>query len=142
MVQGTERTALFHRRLSHLNYKSLRLLSHLSAGMVLDGTPHTCCIQAKSHKESFPRSKSHAARIGELIHTDICYIGVETILRDYTMFITFIDDATRYQQYTCFVAKEMRLMPSSIMKLKSSISLSDTYLRYALMVALYTSETL
>jgi hypothetical protein len=39
----TELTLLFHRRMGHLNLKSLRLLSHLSEGIILDKDPSTFC---------------------------------------------------------------------------------------------------
>lgn len=96
---SSARTTLYHRRMGHLNIQSLRLLSHIADGIVLDSNPNnlcTPCVQAKTHRVSFPSSHSHAKRVGDLIHTDICYIGIPTILDDYKMFILFVDDATRY----------------------------------------------
>ena len=98
-TKSSERTLLHHRRMGHLNIQSLRLLSHISDGILLDGNPNslcTPCVQAKTHRASFPISHSHAKRVGDLVHTDICYLGIPTILNCFTMFILFVDDATRY----------------------------------------------
>lgn len=98
-TKSTHRSVLQHRRMGHLNYQSLRLLSNLSDGMVLDSTPdHLCvpCTQAKAHRNPFPSSKSQAPHVGYLVHTDVCYIGIPTITGDFTMFILFIDDYSRY----------------------------------------------
>lgn len=67
--------------------------------MVLDSTPDNLCvpcIQAKAYRSTFKPSKSQAQSIGYLVHTDVCYIGVPTINGDFTMFILFIDDYSRY----------------------------------------------
>jgi hypothetical protein len=95
----TERTLLFHRRMGHLNLKSLRLLSHLSEGLILDQDSSTLCEvcqQAKVTKNSFSSSKSLASRIGEVTHADICSVGYPTIIEKATMFLVLVDDATRY----------------------------------------------
>ena len=98
LAKGSSRTELSHRRLGHLNYKSLRLLSHLSDGVNLDNDPpHNCdiCARAKATKTPFPPSKSLASKIGELTHADVCHVGLPTILGRFTMFLILIDDSTR-----------------------------------------------
>jgi len=98
-TKSSENTTLFHRRMGHINIQSLRLLSHISHGVVLDGNPTELCVpctQAKAHRKSFLTSTSHASRIGELVHTDVCYIGIPTIIGDYKLFVLFVDDCTRY----------------------------------------------
>jgi len=93
------RTEMFHRRMGHLNLKSLRLLSHLCDGVVLDKDPQeTCpvCAQAKAHKLPFPNSTSVARRIGELTHADICHVGVEDTMGKCKMFLLLVDDASRF----------------------------------------------
>jgi hypothetical protein len=80
---SSTRTELLHRRMGHLNIQSLRLLAQIADGIVLDSNPTTICLpctQAKTHRRTFNNSNSHATRLGELIHTDICYIGIPTLV--------------------------------------------------------------
>jgi hypothetical protein len=96
---SSNRTELAHRRCGHLNLHSLRLLSHLSEGLILDNDPKgNCkvCSQTKSTRHSFPPSDSQASRIGELTHMDVCSIGVPTVLHSFLMFLVMLDDATRW----------------------------------------------
>jgi transposase InsO family protein len=97
-VNSSERTQLFHKRMGHLNLKSLRLLQHLADGVVLDKDPEeNCesCVMAKAHKLPFPPSKSLARNIGELTHVDLCHIGAEDIHGN-IMFMVVTDDASRF----------------------------------------------
>lgn len=99
LLVGDHRTTLSHRRLGYLNFKALRLLSHLSDGIVLDNYPiGKCeiCIQSNATRNPFPPSTSHASKIKELTHADICSVGVPTILGGHTMFLILTDDATRF----------------------------------------------
>jgi hypothetical protein len=96
-TNSSKRTELFHRRMGHLNFKSLRLLSHLSDGMVLDQNPSELCEicqQAKAKRPSFALSRSLASHVGELTHADICSVRTPTIIGKETMFLVLIDDAT------------------------------------------------
>jgi hypothetical protein len=98
VLNKTERTLLFHRRMGHLNLKSLPLLSHLSEGIILDKDPSTLCEvcqQAKAKKTTFSCSTS-LSRIGELTHADICSVDYPTVIGKKTMFLILVDDATRY----------------------------------------------
>lgn len=93
------KTELFHRRMGHLNERDLRSLQGLAEGVTLDKQPLsgcTSCVLAKSHRRQFDKSTSRAKRFGELTHTDVCSIGIPTILGAYTMFVLFIDDSTRW----------------------------------------------
>ena len=92
-------TELMHRRMSHLNHQTLRLLPHISTGLTLGGKPEqNCitCIESKSTKTPFPKSSSHAKNIGELTHADICSIGVQTLPHKHTMFLLLTDDKSRF----------------------------------------------
>jgi transposase InsO family protein len=85
--------------MAHLNHRSLRLLSHISSGLVLDDKPtEECiiCIEAKAHRKSYPPSSSRATVRGELVHSDICYVGIPTVNDEFKYFVTFLDDATRF----------------------------------------------
>jgi hypothetical protein len=93
------KTELFHRRMGHLNERDLRSLQGLAEGVTLDKQPLTgctSCVLAKAHRRQFEKSTSRAKRFGELTHTDVCSIGIPTILGAYTMFVLFIDDSTRW----------------------------------------------
>lgn len=108
LTRSSDNTQLFHRRMGHLNIQSLRLLSHISHGIVLDGNPTDLCVpctKAKTHRRTFPQSTTNASRIGEIIHSDICYIGIPTIIGDYKMFILFTDDCGRYMKIYLLRAK-------------------------------------
>jgi hypothetical protein len=90
---------LFHRRMGHINYRDLRQLVRLADGVTLEKSQTsecTHCILAKSHRRHFGSSTSHAKRFGEITHTDVCYVGIPALNGDFTMFILFIDDATRF----------------------------------------------
>ena len=98
-LEGSARTELAHRRCGHLNLPYLRLLSHLSEGLILDKDPTqicTVCSQTKATRASFAPSQSQASRIGELTHCDICSVGVPTIIGQCLMFLVLVDDATRW----------------------------------------------
>ena len=99
VADTTEKSQLAHRRMGHLNYRSLKLLKHLSTGLELDSVPsQVCepCALAKSARTPFPKSNHIASRKGELIHSDECTINVACVNGGYKYFITFIDDFTRY----------------------------------------------
>jgi hypothetical protein len=93
------KTELFHRRMGHLNERDLRSLQSLAEGVTLDKQPLsgcTSCVLAKSHRRHFENSTSRAKRYGELTHTDVCYIGVPSVIGNFIMFVLFIDDSTRW----------------------------------------------
>ena len=75
----------------------------------------THCIEAKSHRRIFEKSTSYSRRFGELTHTDVCYVGIESLNGAYTMFVLFTDDATRY---------------SAIYLLRSKADVSATFADY------------
>ena len=47
-IRSSERTKLQHRRMGHLNIQSLRLLSHISDGILLDGNPNSLCTPCQN----------------------------------------------------------------------------------------------
>ena len=74
------------------------------------------------------KSIAKASRISELIHTDICYIGIPDISGKYTMFILFIDVATRYTTIYLLNAKSAAASAFIDYDKKSKISLAGTLL--------------
>ena len=50
---------------------------------------------SKSYRKPFKESENTATRVGELVHTDVCSIGVPS-LGHFNHFLLFIDDYSRY----------------------------------------------
>lgn len=91
---------LWHRRLGHLNLRSMNLLTKMSVGMDKDFKVSTTsclsCIEGKQRKQPFQTSQTQSTRPLELIHSDLCG-PMETIsIGGSRYFLTFIDDYTRY----------------------------------------------
>ncbi|CAL2229802.1 unnamed protein product [Prunus armeniaca] len=91
----------WHKRLGHLNERSMKLLEN--QGMV-HGLPHleqmsvVCdgCMQGKQHRDSFPlESTWRASNPLELVHTDICGRMKTESLSGNMYFLLFTDDYTR-----------------------------------------------
>ncbi|KAH9722428.1 hypothetical protein KPL70_006731 [Citrus sinensis] len=88
---------VWHARLAHLNFRSLKYMSKHGLINCNDVKGHKCeiCIQAKITKKPFPKAERNT-QILDLIHTDICeYNGILT-RGGKRYFITFIDDCSRY----------------------------------------------
>ncbi len=93
---------LWHRRLGHLNEKSLKEMvsKDMARGLQLskNGSLKFCdsCVEGKMHRSSFkPVGGIHSSRKLQLVHSDVKGpIGVES-LGGHTYFITFIDDYSR-----------------------------------------------
>ena len=101
-------TELAHRRMGHLNHQTLRLMPHLSTGMMLGNKPKLqcpVCMESKSTRTPYPKSNSHARVIGELTHADICYVGIPIILGRCLMFLLLIDDKTRFTHIYLLIHK-------------------------------------
>ncbi|CAL9006850.1 unnamed protein product [Prunus brigantina] len=91
----------WHKRLGHLNERSIKLLEN--QGMV-HGLPHleqksiVCdgCMLGKQHRDSFPlESTWRASNPLELVHTDICGQMKTESLSGNRYFLLFTDDFTR-----------------------------------------------
>ncbi|BBG92635.1 hypothetical protein Prudu_000428, partial [Prunus dulcis] len=91
----------WHKRLGHLNERSLKLLEN--QGMV-HGLPHleqvsvVCegCMLGKQHRDSFPlESTWRASHPLELVHTDICGPMKTDSISGNKYFLLFTDDCTR-----------------------------------------------
>ncbi|CAL9022194.1 unnamed protein product [Prunus brigantina] len=92
---------IWHKRLGHLNERSIKLLEN--QGMV-HGLPHleqmsvVCdgCMQGKQHRDSFPlESTWRASNPLELVHIDICGPMKTESLSGNRYFLLFTDDYTR-----------------------------------------------
>nr|XP_028952455.1 uncharacterized protein LOC114822291 [Malus domestica] len=94
-------TAMWHRRLGHLNMSSLKLMQEqelvveLPEIKVIKGVCEGCVL-GKQCREAFPREATTRASLPlELIHSDICGPMQTTTTAGNRYFLTFIDDCTR-----------------------------------------------
>ena len=89
---------LWHARLGHMNYDTLRRLSAKEYIPKLNIDPkHKCetCVEAKLTRSSFKRVERNT-KVLDLIHTDICDLKFAPTRGGNKYFITFVDDCTKY----------------------------------------------
>jgi transposase InsO family protein len=90
---------LWHRRLTHINYKALPYVSKVVTGLLEFKVDQegVCkgCAQGKNIKNPFPKSDSKVEGILELIHSDVCGPMPSTSLSGYVYYVSFIDDYSR-----------------------------------------------
>ena len=90
---------LWHRRIAHVQYKSLPLASKDVEGLPEMQTKHegVCkgCAKGKNAKNTFPSSESKAKGILEIIRSDICGPMSSSSLSGYAYYVSFIDDFSR-----------------------------------------------
>ena len=94
---------LWHRRMGHLNVKSLVQLPSLVSGLDLSHTNAapsslTCegCLEGKQQRHSFPQGgATRATKVLELVHTDVCGPMKTMSMGGARYFLTFIDDYSR-----------------------------------------------
>ena len=92
---------LWHGRLGHVNYGSLKRMINLECLPKSEfGPNHKCqiCVEAKMTKVPFKNVEINTEPLG-LIHIDICDIKFIQTKGGKKYFITFIDDSSRY----CYV---------------------------------------
>jgi transposase InsO family protein len=92
---------LWHRRLGHLNHRSMISLSGMADGLHIHRLPPAdskCldCLKAKATRRTHRPSDTRASRKGDLVHTDIVAISTMSICGGHKYFITFLDDYSRY----------------------------------------------
>ena len=89
---------LWHRRLGHLNFASLKTLQHRN---MVYGLPsiqemkEVCegCALGKHHRESFPKENAWRAKVPlELVHTDVCGSMTTPTHAGNLRFLIFVDD--------------------------------------------------
>lgn len=93
-----ETVQTWHRRLGHLNFDYLlKLRDGAAMGVSFQErglSDCDICVMAKHCKNPFRASESRAKEILELVHSDLCYVGDNSI-GGAKYFLTFIDDYTR-----------------------------------------------
>ena len=96
-----ESSNLWHGRLGHVNYNSLRRLINLNHIPTFNiDSKHKCetCVEAKLTRSSFKTVERDTEPL-DLIHSDICDLKFVQTRGGNKYFITFIDDSTKY----CYV---------------------------------------
>lgn len=94
-------TTLWHRRLAHLNRKSMIELPRMVLGLgtedvQISNEPCETCVTGKQARFPFRTSKYRASEPLELVHSDICGPMETPSLGGNKYFLTFIDDFSRY----------------------------------------------
>ena len=93
-----ESSYIWHGRLGHVNYGSLKKLINMNCLPKFELDPnHKCeaCVEAKMTKKSFQNILRNSEPL-DLIHTDIYNFKFIQTRAGKKYFITFIDDSTRY----------------------------------------------
>ena len=96
-----ESSNLWHGRLGHVNYDTLRKLINLNHIPTFPiNAKHKCetCVETKLTRSSFQNIERHAEPL-DLIHSDICDLKLVQTRGGNKYFITFVDDSTKY----CYV---------------------------------------
>ena len=90
---------LWHRRLAHINYKALPIVSKVvtSLAEIQINNEGVCkgCAQGKNTKNPFPSSNSKGEGVLEIVHSDVCRPMSTTSLSGYVYYVSFIDDYSR-----------------------------------------------
>lgn len=96
-----ESSNVWHGRLGHVNYDTLRRLVNLKCIPAFHvDSKHKCetCVEAKLTRSSF-KSIERNMESFDLIHSDICDLKIVQTRGGNKYFITFVDDSTKY----CYV---------------------------------------
>ena len=92
-----ESSTLWHSRLGHVNYDSIRRLINLNhiPDFQID-TKHKCqtCVEAKLTRSSFQTIERNTEPL-DLIRSDICDLKFVQTRGGNKYFITFVDDSTK-----------------------------------------------
>lgn len=104
-INNSNSMQLWHRRLGHLGYDNIKLLS--SKGLVKglninEGKSNVCennlfcesCLLGKMTRQPFNKKGHRATKPLELVHTDVCGPISPTTWDGYNYFLTFTDDFT------------------------------------------------
>jgi transposase InsO family protein len=90
---------LWHRRLAHLNYRALPVLSKMVTGLLEIQIDHdrVCkgCALGKNFKGSFTSSDSRSKGILDIIHFDVCGQMMVPSLGNFVYYVLFINDYSR-----------------------------------------------
>ena len=90
---------LWHRRISHVNYKAVLVVIKLVTGLPKIQINHegVCkgCAQGNNIENPFPSSNRKAKGILDILHSYVCRPMSVTSLSGYVYYVSFIDDYSR-----------------------------------------------
>ena len=90
-----EPNELWHKRLAHVHYRALPLVSKAIEGLPKIQSKHdgVCkgVAKGKNTKKTFPSSESEEKGILEMNHSDVCGPMSSSSLRGYVYYVSFID---------------------------------------------------
>jgi transposase InsO family protein len=114
--------SLWHRTMGHLNFPYLAQLSRKNTGIPLLPVPSsqqhcTSCHQGKNARTKFPKvATTHATRILDLVHSDLCGPLPVHSIGGSEYFITFTDDFSRKTWIYFMASKDQTLAKFRIFK--------------------------
>jgi hypothetical protein len=128
---------LWHKRLSHINYKALPYICKAIIGLPKLKGDHkdVCngCTQGKNIKNPFPKRDNKTKRVLELIHSDVCGPMPSSSISGYVYYVSFIDDysckswiyflKTKYEVFSKF--KEFKALIENLSERNIKILRSD-----------------
>ena len=89
---------VWHQRLAHLNFDSIRKLSNGAAlGLMLKNSsisPCETCALGKMCRKPYKANPKRAKDLLEIVHTDLCYVSPRSNTKA-QYFLTFLDDHSR-----------------------------------------------
>ena len=100
LVHGSiELSELWNRRLAHVHYIALPMVSKAISGLPEIQAKHEgiCkgCAQGNNAKKTSPNSESKAKGILNIVHSDVCGPMSSSSLSGYVYYVSFIDDFSR-----------------------------------------------
>ena len=97
--ENTNSSELWHRRLSHIDYKAFPYVTKVVTWLPYLNIDHegNCkgCARGKNIKNPFPKSETKTKGTLELIHSNVCRPIPSISLSGYEYYVTFIDDYSR-----------------------------------------------
>ena len=102
--ESVEPNEIWNRRLAHVHYRALPLVSKSVEGLLEMQTKHegVCkgCVKGKNKKKTFPSSEIKAKGILEIIHSNVCGPMSSSSISVYVYYVSFIDDFLGRHGYT------------------------------------------
>ena len=105
---------LWHRRLAHIHYKALPIVSKVVTGLpeIKENQEGVCrgCTKGKNVKNPFTSSDNKAKGVLDIIHSDVCGPMAASSLSRYVYYVTFIDDYSRKTWIYLLKSKDFKVL--------------------------------